>query len=49
MRLFEELLNMFMFAGTDATGMLDDAGNEALLAEEYGKKVVDYQKLSNVA
>ena len=49
MRLFEELLNMFMFARTDATGMLDDAGNEALLAEEYGKKVADYQKLSNVA
>ena len=49
MKLLEQLLNMFMFARTDATGMLDDAGDEALLAEEYGRKVAEYQKMSNVA
>ena len=49
MKLMDLLLNMYDYARTDATGMLDDVGDEALLAESYGQKVADYQKLSNVA
>ncbi len=48
----EDLLNGTFgqaFARTDATSMLDDAGNEALLAEEYGKLIENYQKQSGVA
>lgn len=37
------------FARTDATSIVDDNGDEALLAEEYGKLIEGYQKLSGVS
>lgn len=49
MKLLESLFNLQFFANTDASGMLDDAGNEALLSAIYDKKVAEYQKMSNVA
>lgn len=37
------------YARTDAVGVVDDAGNEALLSELYGNVIDTYQKKSGVA
>jgi hypothetical protein len=48
MKLLEQLLNMYDYARTDATAIVDDNGDEALLAEQYGRVVEAIQKRSNV-